>query len=232
MICESGGSGINMDILTILQESGKNLYPEDLDFFETELATGGPYDEAYAAQCRDKIKKLRAWLNDDKNKKTTAENNKKKESAPKSLFVGIGDLAPKDSNPIAASLTPEQMILNDIAVMRNIDSYKTVFKKTVAGKAEINADFVEKHFSFFLPWEIDAILTVKQLGEDFLEKYFGALDHDKIARYQLFSETFFMKHYSQLDASVVLEHGKNEWRKKENRSRQLDVFLRLKGVKV
>ena len=70
------------------------------------------------------------------------------------------------------------------------------------------------------------------MGEPFLEKYFGALDHDKIARYQLFSEAFFMKHYSQMDATIVLQHGKNEWRKKENRSKQLDVFLRLKGVKI
>lgn len=32
-----------MDILEILKKSGKDLYPEDLDFFETELATGGHY---------------------------------------------------------------------------------------------------------------------------------------------------------------------------------------------
>ena len=70
------------------------------------------------------------------------------------------------------------------------------------------------------------------MGEDFIEKYFGALDHDKIARYQQFSEVFFMKHFSQMDYTIVLEHGKNEWRKKENRSKQLDVFLRLKGVKI
>ena len=36
-----------MDILKILEESGKDLYPEDLDFFETELATGGRYNAAY-----------------------------------------------------------------------------------------------------------------------------------------------------------------------------------------
>ena len=70
------------------------------------------------------------------------------------------------------------------------------------------------------------------MPEEFLEKYFGALNKDKIARYQCFSESFFMKHYSQLDATVVLTKGKNEWRKKENRSKQLDVFLRLKGVKI
>ena len=97
---------------------------------------------------------------------------------------------------------------------------------------QIDADFVDTHYSFFQPWELDAIISVKQMGEDFIEKYFGALDHDKIARYQQFSEVFFMKHFSQMDYTIVLEHGKNEWRKKENRSKQLDVFLRLKGVKI
>ncbi len=70
------------------------------------------------------------------------------------------------------------------------------------------------------------------MGEEFLEKYYGALDHAKIARYQKLSEAFFMRHFAQMDAGIVLESGKNEWRKKENRSKQLDVFLRLKGVKI
>ena len=35
-----------MDILEILKKSGKDLYPEDLDSFGTELATGGHYDAA------------------------------------------------------------------------------------------------------------------------------------------------------------------------------------------
>jgi hypothetical protein len=76
------------------------------------------------------------------------------------------------------------------------------------------------------------MLTIIPLEEGFLEKYFGALDKDKISRYQCFSEGFFIKHYSQLDATVVLTKSKNEWRKKENRSKRLDVFLRLKGVKL
>ena len=38
------------------------------------------------------------------------------------------------------------------------------------------------------------------------------------------------KHFSDFDAETVLKRGKNEWRKKENRSKQFAVFLRLKGV--
>lgn len=221
-----------MDILKILEDSGKDLYLEDLDFFETELATGGHYDAAYQAQCRSKINELRAWLSGDAAEDEKPQDKKKDGKTPAGIVVDIGDLAPKDSNPVAASLTPEQIIFKDITAMREVGSYKTNFKKYVTGKAEIDASFVDTHYSFFQPWELDAIISMKQMGEEFLEKYFGAIDHDKIARYQQFSEAFFMKHFSQMDFCIVLEHGKNEWRKKENRSKQLDVFLRLKGVKI
>lgn len=221
-----------MEILKILEESGEDLYPEDLDFFETELATGGDYDTAYQDQCRSKIKELRTWLSGETDAAMVRPGSKKNDSATSGIVIGIGQLAPKESNPVAASLTPEQIIFSDIKALREISSYKTNFKKYIAEKAEIDAAFVDVHYAFFQPWELDAIISVKQMGESFLEKYFGALDHDKLARYQQFSEAFFMKHFSQMDHTIVLEHGKNEWRRKENRSKQLDVFLRLKGVKI
>ena len=221
-----------MEILKILEESGKSLYPEDLDFFETELATGDGYSDSYRKQCKDLISELRVWLTSEPIEKTAAKATPQNDTLPTGLLVGIQNLAPNENNPTAASLTPEQLIFGDITAMREVSSYKTNFKKYVAEKTEINAAFVDTHYAFFQPWELDAIISVKQMGEDFVEKYFGALDHDKIARYQQFSEAFFMKHFSQMDVCVVLEHGKNEWRKKENRSKQLDVFLRLKGVKI
>ena len=220
-----------MDILKILEESGKDLYLEDLEFFETELATGDHYDAVYRAKCTSKIKELRAWLSapkeDDDQKKKSSKN-----AAPKGLVMGIGDVAPKEANPSVASMSPAEIIASDINAMRLLDSYKSSFKSYVRKKDEIDSDFIDLHYSMFKPWELDAIISVKQMPEDFLEKYFGALDHNKIARYQQFSEGFFMKHFSQMDADIVLNHGKNEWRKKENRSKQLDVFLRLKGVKI
>lgn len=222
-----------MDILKILEESRKSLYIEDLDFFETELATGGPYSDEYKTQCKDKIKEIRLWMSSDSpNEAGTNPGVSVTGQASPELVVGIHQIAPEINNPVAAAMKPEDMIFNDIKAMRKIGSYKSGFKKYVLEHDVINAAFVDAHCSFFRPEELDAIVSIRQMGEAFLEKYFGAIDHDKIARYQLFSESFFMKHFAQMDASIVLEHGKNEWRKKENRSRQLDVFLRLKGVKI
>ena len=216
-----------MDILEILKKSGKDLYPEDLDFFETELATGGHYDAAYQAECRALMKQIRNW------KKASAPSDDPAKAKGKSggIEMDISKVAPKEANPVM-DMPQDQRLFLDITKMRDDSSYKTKFKKRIQEADFVDAAFIEKHFAFFKEWELNAILSVKQLGEPFLEKYFGALDHDKTARYQLFSEAFFMKHYAQMDATIVLQHGKNEWRKKENRSKQLDVFLRLKGVKI
>lgn len=216
-----------MDILEILKKSGKDLYPEDLDFFETELATGGHYDAAYQAECRALMKQIRNW------KKASAPSDDPAKAKGKSggIEMDISKVAPKEANPVM-DMPQDQRLFLDITNMRDDSSYKTKFKKRIQEADFVDAAFIEKHFAFFKEWELNAILSVKQLGEPFLEKYFGALDHDKIARYQLFSEAFFMKHYAQMDATIVLQHGKNEWRKKEKRSKQLDVFLRLKGVKI
>ena len=216
-----------MDILQILKTSAQDLYPEDLDFFETELATGGHYNAAYQAECWALIKQIRNW------KKAPAPIEKTATARGESggIEMDISKVAPKEANPVM-DMPQDQRLFLDITKMRDDSSYKTKFKKRIQEADFVDAAFIEKHFAFFEEWELNAILSVKQLGEPFLEKYFGALDHDKIARYQLFSEAFFMKHYAQMDATIVLLHGKNEWRKKEKRSKQLDVFLRLKGVKI
>ena len=129
-------------------------------------------------------------------------------------------------------MSPEELVRGDLMRLRVQNDYKSAFKTYVKGSSIIDAAFVDANYGLFAAWEINAIISVKQMGEAFLEKYFGALDLKKIARYQQFSESFFMKHFAQLDTQIVLEHGKNDWRKKENRSKQLDVFLRLKGVKI
>lgn len=222
-----------MDILEILKSSKEDIYLEDLEFFETELATGD-YAEGYIAECREQIELVRKWLCGAAEESTpqAEKSNAPAKQSKTSLAMGIHDVAPEAANPVAAAMSPEKTILADIKVMRESDGYKAQFKKYVQSRAELDAAFVDSHYSFFLPWELDAIVSVKQLGEAFLEKYLGALDKSKISRYQYFSESFFMKHYSQLDAAIVLTKGKNDWRKKENRSTQLDVFLRLKGVRL
>lgn len=223
-----------MNILEILTNSRESIYPEDLDFFETELATGN-YDENYIVACREQIRSVKNWLTEkdgvnNHNNNSTCEEPRK---TGNKIFMDIKNLMPESShNNHYKPLTAEQTIFADIKLLRESDNYKSGFKKYIIGKTEIDESFIDKNYSFFLPWEMDAVVSVKVLSESFLEKYFASLSTEKIARYQLFSESFFMKHYSDFNTSLVLTKGKNEWRKKEKRSKQLDVFLRLKGVKL
>lgn len=220
-----------MEILETLTNRKEQLYPEDLDFFITELETGD-YTEAYIAECKQQIELIRKWLSgEDESRDSNTEEISVPKNPNTAPLMDIRSIVPEAANP-AKAMSSEEIILSDIKFIRESDSYKPRFKKYIQDCAEIDTAFIDKHYSFFPRWELDAITSIKQLDEAFLEKYFAALNKKKISRYQYFSEGFFMKHFSQLDAEIVLTKGKNEWRKKENRSKQLDVFLRLKGVRL
>lgn len=220
-----------MEILEILATQKEQIYPEDLDFFITELETGD-YTEAYIAECKQQIALIRKWLCGEDESTSKAEEISAPLNAKAGILMDIRSIAPEAANSAAAAMSPEDIILSEIKSIRESDSYKSRFRKYIQDCGEIDTAFVDRHYSFFTQWELDVIVSVKQFDEVFLEKYFGTLDKNKISRHQCFSEGFFMKHYSQLDAEIVLTKGKNEWRKKENRSKQLDVFLRLKGVRL
>lgn len=223
-----------MEILDILKNAGDSIYLEDLAFFETELATG-EYAESYIAACREELALVRKRLCGEEYEAAPPQPQKRELPKGQTNTLPVMDIqtvAPQAALPVVAAMSPEEMLLSDMKAMRESSCCKSQLKEYLQAHTEIDAAFVDRHYSFFLPGELDVITSVRQLGEDFLEKYFAALNKGKIARYQCFSESFYMKHYAQLDASVVLIHGKNEWRKKGKRSKQLDVFLRLKGVRL
>lgn len=211
-----------MQVLEILKNNANDLYSEDLAFFEAELDTGD-YPLEYIDQCKDLIAEIR-------NQRKQAAKGDVQDVIPSGMLVKPENLVP-GATPIEKSPQEKSAeIAHDLAQMRTATNYKTRFKQYLTAHPEIDEAFIDQHIALFRATELEAILMVMPLSEAFLEKYFASLDADKIARYQQFSEKFFIRHYAQMDAEIVLTKGKNEWRKKENRSSQLDVFLRLKGV--
>ena len=213
-----------MQVLEILKKNGTELYPEDLAFFEAELDTGD-YPPEYIDQCKNLIAEIR-------NQKKQAAKPKVQDVIPSNILVDPDKLVPGVK---PKEKTPQERLAeftHALQQMRTAGNYKTHFKQYLADHTEIDETFIDQHIALFQPTELESIVMTMPLSEDFLDKYFASLDADKIARYQLFSEKFFIRHYAQMDAEIVLTKGKNEWRKKENRSSQLDVFLRLKGVKL
>ena len=213
-----------MQVLETLKKNAAELYPEDLAFFEAELDTGD-YPQEYIDQCKDLIAEVR-------NQNKQAAKPKVQDVIPSNILVDPDKLVP-GTKP--KEKTPQDR-LNELTramnQMRTAANYKTRFKQYLADHPETDEAFIDQNIAVFQPGELESILMVMPLSEDFLDKYFSSLDADKIARYQLFSEKFFIRHYAKMDAEIVLTKGKNDWRKKENRSSQLDVFLRLKGVKL
>ena len=210
-----------MEILNILKNSSNELLEEDLELFRIELAVGD-YTENYRKECYELIDRIEKWQTE-----SSENNDKKTASHTSSMHVARTKLQPDTQKK---SFSIEEQFRADLNAMRLSDKYKSSFRTYIVNHDEFDESFVDTHFSMFEPWETEAIVSELALSEQFLEKYFSVLDKDRIARYQLFSESFYQKHFSDFDAETVLKKGKNEWRKKENRSKQFAVFLRLKGV--
>ena len=215
-----------MDILKILNENADTLLLPDLDYYERKLAVSG-YEPAERIRCQERINDLRAKL---QNAAAASHVRDHRSSAPKQT-VPSGVKREDRSLQFTDPEKIRQKVYTDLCLMRTLENYKSGFKSYIAEMDLINETFLAQNLSLFQPWEISAILSVMPLSEEFLDKFFDSLDAEKIARCQLFSEGFFMKHYAKLDPQIVLEKGVNPWRKKENRSRQLDIFLRLKGIR-
>lgn len=213
-----------MQVLEILKNGGKKLYPEDLAFFEAELDTGD-YPPEYIDQCKEMIAEIRNW-------RKQAAKAKVQDVIPAGMVVDPSKLVPGAKPKEKTEQEKLNEFIHALTQMRTAANYRTRFKQYLADHPEVNEAFIDQHIALFQPAELESIVMTMPLSEDFLDKYFASLDADKIARYQLFSEKFFIRHYAQMDAEIVLTKGKNDWRKKENRSSQLDVFLRLKGVKL
>lgn len=213
-----------MEILEMLTNNMSELLPEDIEMIETELATG-TYDDDYIKKCREKLDQIKKW-NDSEIRINIGYMN-----IPNNIQVDNVKIIP-NGNMNNSETTAYERVLKKLTELRKKDNYKEEFKKFAKSSSDMTEQFMDNNFTLFEKYEMDALLMVMNFSEDFLNKYFSVLDVDKISKYQLFSEGFFIKHYSLMNAETVLKKGKNPWCDKSKRSSQLDVFLRLKGVKI
>ena len=217
-----------MDILTILKDKGNELYIEELDFYVTELETGN-YSTDYVKKCLKLISEIKTW----KQPKSPSNSNRNINlQNHNDILINPSDLIEGYKDPREQLFTVEEQIKYDIETMRNKTDYNSLFRDYFTNSSDLNEDMISRLFNFFNSWELDELLIYKSFSEEFLEKFFTDLNHTQIAKYQHFSENFFMKHFEDLNYNIVLKHGVNDWKKKENRSHRLDVFLRLKGVTI
>ena len=225
-----------MDILKILNEGSKDLMIEDLDYFIVELDTGD-YDADYISQCKKLIKQIRynktrgniASISRNINELNLLNTKKDKNIVPNDIFLFTADINNKglDDNQIINKVT------YDLNTIRSSENSRQLFKKYVKSNDLIfKDDFIDNNFSIFSSWEKDIILTYADLPESFLEKHLDDLNIEILSRHQRLSESFIQKHFASLDIKKCIQNKKNEWLDKNKRSKQFDLFLRLKGYKL
>lgn len=215
-----------MDIRELLLKQKNELLDVDLGCLEEELDTG-EYDRPYIEECRELIGTIR-----DERRQTidrASRGTRRREQGHESEGP-----ASKPSRLCAAAsaggMTSDSNAIADIDAISANSNARELLKSYIESRPELDQPFVEQHIGSLTADAIGVFLELRVFDEAFLDRYFDVLDHAKIARFQTFSEEFFIKHYGDLNETIVLKQGVNPWKKKADRSRKLNTFLRLKGV--
>ena len=217
-----------MEIKEILTTQADELLDIDIDVLNEELDTGC-YALAYKKECK-------ALIDAIARKRALARSSKSAQVIEPDTQLTIRTLRPSALSPYSPPDERDEErgdnLECDLAAIRKSSKKVSEFKAYIERHPFINEDYIDANFSLFEPQERSALLGIRKFSEPFLEKYFDSLDHNALARHQEFSEEFFMSHFSDLDPRIVLEDGINAWKGKDSRSSKLDVFLRLKGVRL
>lgn len=215
-----------MDIRELLLKHKNELLDVDLDCLEEELDTG-EYDKPYIEGCRELIggirdERQRAIERASKRARREGRSDKG-EGMPLELSRSCGDAS-------AGGVMGDSNAIADIDAISKNSNARELLRAYIENHPELNESFVEQHIGSLPASAIGVFLELRAFDEAFLDKYFDVLDQAKIARFQTFSEEFFIKHYGDLNETIVLKQGVNPWKKKADRSSKLNTFLRLKGV--
>lgn len=223
-----------MDVRGILEHHADELLDIDLDCLEDELLLG-EYGAAYARRCRTliaNIRKRRAQEGLSASYEAAMPADSDTSGAAGTVVVPADALSPFGAPRTDKALSPRELVARDLAVLRRSSEEEKDLAEYLAKPTLVDEAFVDQHIDLFDEVELRVIVRRLPLSEAFLEKYFDVLDHKAISECQCFSEEFFIRHYADLDVMAVLRRGPNGWRHKDRRSDKLDVFLRLKGVRI
>ena len=195
-----------MDIREVLRTDAENLLDEELEMLEDELTTGD-YDAFYRKECEQLI------LDERHSRKVAHQKAKVVSEGASRSKVNLADAQLPHGLSSSVMVAPENLS----PFNKTEEIAKTPFEIVSSDVAAIRRS--DKSKSLFREY----LRNQPLIDEAFLNA-------DRIATTQLFSEEFFMRHFASFKAQLVLQKGKNPWRSKENRSKKLDTFLRLKGV--
>jgi len=213
-----------MDIKDELLKNRSILSLDDLDYYKSQLEIGS-FESSYYEECYLLILEIKDEIlqknSDMASQRVTPVN------FGKSVVMKPGDIDPKQGGK---ATTPDEQLVGYIIASRHRTTNKEEFTKLLKTNPNINEQFFEKHFSKFTQNELDWSLENFMFTEKFLEDHFSNLTSVIISSTQKFSEEFFIKHMAQLDATIALTKGINDWKDKTKRRKKLDTILKLKGI--
>lgn len=226
-----------MDILGMLQNDMDELCEEDIKMIQEELDVGD-YTYEYKQQCRLFILKVTNYFEEKKKEKAyTGPVGLSSQLLKKEEEVVVITTKSEETNEIM-DISPQYEInyveefRETIKKMRSMSNPEKRFIEFIDSKDYITNEFIDQNMNEFSEHERGMLLQNRQFSEEFLNKYFDILDRGMIAINQLYSEEFFMRHFDKLPTKLVLTRSKNSWKAKTKRSKKLDSFLRIKGVKI
>lgn len=209
------------NILDILKTNGSSLSSEELGSYR-EILKSGSYDKKTVQACEELLCAL------EQERRLSREKEKKPLGKKTSDSERVNADSPKSAEPLDYA----KIVADYFKKNRNRPDYKSHFRKYIAESNFFREDFIGQNISLFNQEELGIVVSVIQLSESFLEKFFKSFDPEKISRYQEFSEEFFIKHINELKIDVVLKEGRNPWRRKEVMSEKLALMLELKGYEL
>jgi hypothetical protein len=111
----------------------------------------------------------------------------------------------------------------DLTNFKMLFSILRVFKFSRKGVRKII-----KYFRSELEW-MELCNKHNNLSEKFMDENSDNLEWYFVSSYQKFSEKFFWKHVNKLNLELCLYNRKLSWIKRDNRSKKLELFMKLKG---
>ncbi len=218
-----------MDILMMLQNDADELCKEDLEMIKEELAIGD-YSGDYRRECTRIIWRLTHDLEDNEMQKAyqakKVHTSRLIQSEKETVVVIPEPVVPEPA------MNKQETFRAELMKMRTMADPAKRFSEYIANTSFVTNEFIDQNMNEFNERERNELLRKREFSEEFLEKYFDVLDHGTLVINQKFSEEFFMKHFADLNTKLVLTKSKNSWKAKEKRSKKLDTFLRIKGVRI
>ena len=209
-----------MEVLEMLKQQGDKLTNEELKFLIDELNTGS-YCQDYKGECLSIIDQIK------KNRK-----HGKVEKGNEKVYTVIMSPEEIKNRLDKNTLSPEDKFFHDLEIARMMNNGVQVVEENISENI-LDGEFFINHLNKFTGFEVFKILELVKLTEKQIEALFNVVPYGAIESTQVISEDFFIKHFEEIDVESLKKNKVTNWIvDPTQRSKKIEIFLKMKGVKL